>query len=178
MAPFLPVRAISRSQKIRIGRGNNAEVKADTTFYVDLADGNSKRDLMHHQAIGAVVTVGVLSATSVDDVVISGGVVTNGTGLTVNVSAGEIRKRSTGAYVAGAAGTNFALTAADATQDRTDLVHWDSTSGAVGKTDGTLAAAGTSVAPAAPAGKVPLYTVLVAATVTVPGTKTDVRPRP
>lgn len=175
--PYLPVRAISRSQKVRLGRASNSQVTVGTTFYADLSDGNVLRDLQHHQAIGALVIVGPLSNSAVDDVVVSGGIVTNGTNLAVNVSAGEIRKRSTGVFVTGAAATDFALTVAHGTLDRTDLIHWDSTSGAVGKTDGATAAAGTSVAPATPAGKVPLFTVLVAATVTSPGTKTDVRPR-
>lgn len=175
MAVYLPVRAISRSQGIRIG---TQTVSPTATSYVDISDGKVRRDLNHHQAIGSVIVVGSLTANNSDSVVVTGGAVTNGTGLTVNVSAGELRKRSDGTNVAGAAATNFALTAAHATLDRTDLIHWDDTSGAVGKTDGATAAAGTSVAPATPAGKVPLATVLVAATVTVPGTKTDVRPRP
>lgn len=171
---YLPIRAVSRSQNIRVGQ---QKITPDATFYVDINDGPTKRDLNHHQAIGSVVVVGSLTASNTDQVVVTGGVVSNGTGLTVNVTAGEIKTRSTGAYVAGASGTNFALTAADGTKDRTDLIWWDGTSGAVGKTDGTLANAGTSVAPATPAGKVALATVLVAAGVTSPGTKTDVRPR-
>lgn len=175
MATYLPIRSISRSQSVRIG---TQVVTPSTTTYVDISDGKTRRDLSHHTAIGAVIVVGPLSANNSDAVVISGGAVTAGTGLSVNVSAGELEVRSSGVHVNGAAATNHALSAAHATLDRTDLVWWDTTSGAVGHTNGANAAAGTSVAPTTPAGKVGLATVLVAATATVPGTITDVRPRP
>lgn len=175
MALYLPIRAYNRSQNVRIAR---TKISPTATTYIDISDVATRKEFTYHSAIGAVYAVGAVTASDSDQVVWTGGVVSNGSGLTVNVTAGEIRTRSTGVFVTGVAGTNFALTVADGTQDRTDLIWWDGTSGAVGKTNGTLAAAGLSVAPATPAGKVPLATVLVAATVTSPGTKTDVRPRP
>lgn len=178
MAPFLPVQSLNRSQNIRIGAGASAvNLKPGVTNFVDLGDGPSKRDLQRHSAIGAILVVGGITASNSNVVVKDGGVVTAGAGLTVNVSAGDLRDRTTGVETSGAAATNHALTAADGTQDRTDLVWWDNVTGAVGHTNGTLASAGNSVAPATPAGKTPLAKVLVAATATVPGTITDQRPR-
>jgi hypothetical protein len=175
MASYLPIRGSNRSSAIRI---DGQTITSTSTAYVDISKASVRKELANHLSVGQIYTVGPISANNLDTDVTSGGVVTAGAGLTVNVSAGELKVSSTGAYVTGAAATNFALTAANGSQDRTDLIHWDNTTGAVGKTDGTLAAAGSSVAPATPAGKTPLASVLVAATVTVPGTITDKRPRP
>lgn len=174
MAVYLPVRSLNRSSAIRIG---TQTATTGTTIYVDISNASVRRDLAHHTSIGQVLVVGGLSQSNVDTVVTTGGTVTAGAGLTVNVAAGETRTRSTGAYVAGAAATNQALAAApSAGNERTDLVSWSS-SGAVVVTNGTVAATGASVVPATPTGNTPLATVLVPASATVPGTITDVRPR-
>lgn len=172
MALYLPVRAFNRSQAVRIGKQKILPTK---TSYIDISDPVVRKELGYHSAIGAVFAVGPVSASNADAVVVSGGVVSAGSGLSVNVSAGELRNRQTAIHVAGASATNTALTAAHASLNRVDLIHWDATTGAVGKTDGTPAASAS--APATPAGKVPLATVAVAATATSPGTITDVRPR-
>lgn len=178
MALYLPIRAHNRSSRLRI---DGQTIVPPNTFYIDISKATVRKELASHSSIGQWYPAGDVTLSNSDYLILGsptpGGVVTNGAGLTVNVSTGEFRNRQTGATVTGAAATNFALTVADAVLDRTDLIVWDGATGAVGKTDGTLATAGNSVAPATPAGKVQLYTVLVAATVTAPGTKTDIRNR-
>ena len=187
--PFVPVLAISRSQSVRIGNAQGTATpgtvpqvgyKPDGTtlnspYYVDLSDGPSRRDLAHHLALGAVIVVGGLTNSNSDWVVVDGGVVTAGTGLTVNVSAGDLLQRSTGAEKSGASATNSTIASNSSGNPRIDLVSWDNTSGAVTVTTGTAAAS--PVAPATPTGKTPLATVAVANGASVPGTITDVRPR-
>jgi hypothetical protein len=173
MAVYLPIRSVSRSQNVRIGQ---QKILPDTTYYVDISSGSTKRELNHYQAIGSVIAVGQLTATNSDAVVVTGGVVSAGTGLSVNVTAGELRTRSTGLYVNGASATNSAIGANASGNPRIDLVVWDNTSGAVSVVAGTAAAS--PVAPATPAGKTALATVAVANGASAPGTITDVRPRP
>lgn len=173
MSLYLPVRAISRSQSVRVG---NQRLTSTATSYVDISDGKTKRELQNHQALGSVVVVGQLTANNSDVVVTTGGLGSAGTGLSVNVSAGELRNRSTGVYVAGASATNQALTANSSGNPRVDLVVWDNTTGAVSVVTGTAAAS--PVAPTAAAGTTPLFTVAVANGASAPGTITDVRPRP
>src|SRR4051812_12408897 len=118
MAVYLPIRALNRSSAVRI---NGQKIVPGVTAYVDISASGVAKELAYHSAIGQVFVVGALTGSSLDQIVVSGGTVTNGAGLTVNVAAGELRTRSTGVFVAGAAATNFALTVADGTQDRTDL---------------------------------------------------------
>jgi len=59
MALYLPIRPISRSQNVRIGGEHIKDV--NTTYYVDISDGKTRRELQHHQAIGAVIVVGPLT---------------------------------------------------------------------------------------------------------------------
>lgn len=62
MPPYLPVQAINRSQKVRLGKGSNAVLlQPGVTSYVDIADGNIKRDIQRHSAIGALLIVGGLT---------------------------------------------------------------------------------------------------------------------
>lgn len=179
MAPFLPVRAISRSQKVRIGRGNNAEVLVDTTTYVDLADGQSKKDLQHHQAIGAVIVVGSLSASNAN-VIVTNGVTTDegasNADMIVRTYAGDLLVRDTGARVS-VAQTDTTLSAADATNPRIDIIQVNYTTGAVTKKNGTAAASPT--APTADAGNIAVAQISVPANDTAITTNqvTDVRPR-
>lgn len=177
MAPFLPVRAISRSQKIRIGRASSSEVSVDTTFYVDLGDGNAKRDLQHHQAIGAVVVVGALTNSIADVVVVTGATFTAGAGLNNStIAAGELRTRSTGAHVPIILNTAVTFTANASGNPRVDQVIVNNTTGVVSVTAGTAAVA--PVAPATPGTSTPLYNVAIANAAAAPGAATDVRPRP
>ncbi len=119
----------------------------------------------------------LLAASAATDVVWYGGLVTKDTGaLTVDVTAGELRL-SGGTHKAFTASSNLALTAANGSQDRTDLIQIATASGTISKKDGTLAAAGTSVAPAPDTGNIPLASVLVAANATEPATPVDLRPR-
>lgn len=60
--PYLPVQALNRSQKVRLGKGSNAVLlQPGVTSYVDISDGNIKRDLQRHSAIGAILIVGGLT---------------------------------------------------------------------------------------------------------------------
>lgn len=62
MALYLPIRAISRSQQVRIGK---EKITRDKTHYVDISDGAIRRDLEHYQALGSLIEVGPLSASNV-----------------------------------------------------------------------------------------------------------------
>src|SRR5208282_3020072 len=89
MAPFLPIRAVSRSQTVRIGK---TTVKTGTTTYVDVGSqtetGGIKagstlpyspfKELQNHLAIGAVIVVGPLTFTA-SDWAVTRGVVTTAT---------------------------------------------------------------------------------------------------
>jgi hypothetical protein len=59
MAQYLPIRAVSRSQQVRIG---TQEITRDSTFYVDISDGKIRRDLERYQALGSIIVVGGLRA--------------------------------------------------------------------------------------------------------------------
>lgn len=160
MAPFLPIRALNRSQQVRIG---GTKVKTDTTTYVDLGDGKSRRELGNHTALGAVIVVGTISNTNADVVVVFGVNTDEGAAnndMVVRTYAGEIRNRATGTVIAVVL-SDTTLATAHATLDRIDLVVVDSTSGAVTKVDGTAAAS--PVAPATPAGKTAIASVSVPA---------------
>lgn len=172
MTPYLPIRALNRSSAIRI---NKQRVLPGVTTYIDMGAAGVPKELAYHSSIGQVFAVGALTQSNVDQVVATGAT-TSVSNLVVTVAAGELKTRSTGVYVAVAGGTTT-LSAADGTQDRTDLVWVDSVTGAQGHTNGTLAPAGTSVAPATPAGKVPVASYLVAATLTVATLVADLRPR-
>lgn len=112
MAPFIPVRAISRSQAVRIGKQT---VKTGKTTYVDVGSqtetggikAGSKlpyspfKELQNHLAIGAVIVVGPLTFTASDWAVQNGVVTTatpaTGKEATIAVTVGVLRQRSTGA---------------------------------------------------------------------------------
>ena len=144
MAVYLPIRALNRSQRVRIG---NATVTPTTTTYVDISDGNARRELANHSSIGAVFAVGPLTATNSDAVVHSGTTVTaNGSpDQAVDVAAGELRIRSTGTYVTVAAVADLAATAAHASLARIDIVQVHTGTGVATYKEGTA-----SATPAAP----------------------------
>lgn len=121
MAEYLPVRSIARSQKIRVG---DQQLSPDVTKYVDITDGKVKRDLQRHQAIGGLVVVGPVSGSNRGSRVVTGGVVTVGSGTrTVDVTAGEFR-RAVGTYATVAAADEAAGTANATGAVRVDTVVW------------------------------------------------------
>lgn len=172
MAVYLPIRALNRSSAIRV---DGQKLSATVTSYVDISKGSVRKEIAYHSSIGQILHVGSITGSNVDQVVNAGGLVTAGAGLTVNVSVGEMRVRSTGAFVVGAAATNSTITANASGNPRIDLVVWDNVTGAVSVIAGTAAAS--PVAPSASATQTPLATVAVANGAGAPGTITDVRPR-
>lgn len=117
MPPFQPVLSISRSQSVRLGRGpgltqvqeidsgdlpyNVQSGQLIGPFYADLGNPLVRRDYQHHQALGALVdfTAPNPMTTYSDLFLVSGGAVTAGTGYAVNVSAGVIQSRFSGAQL-------------------------------------------------------------------------------
>src|SRR3712207_1868879 len=120
MATWIKVRAISRSQNVRIG---DTEVTRNTSVAVDLENAKVRRDLERFQAMGSVITVDGVKATP-GHAVTSGGVVDEGVSaadMAIRVTAGTLRREDTGATVAIVAGTPT-VSAADATNPRIDNV--------------------------------------------------------
>lgn len=176
MALYLPIRAISRSQKIRVGRQT---VTRDATVFADITDINTRRDLERHQAIGALLTVGPLSTSNADVVVASGVDTDQGASavdMTVTTYKGELHNRQTGARVS-VAQTDNTLVAADAVNPRSDIIQVHMTTGVVGKKTGVAAVSPS--APAPDAGNVAVARIDVPANDTAITTSqiTDVRPR-
>ncbi len=177
MAPFLPVRAISRSQAVRIGKQT---VKTGTTTYVDLASqvesGGVKagstlpyspfKELQNHLAIGALIVVGALTATNTDYAYTSGGVVTASAAeeFTLAVSAGTLQKRSAGESTVATEAYSKAKQATIATtgKERIDVVSVNPTTGVYTFTEGVAAVTGKAVAPATPAEGLAVATVTTA----------------
>lgn len=177
MALYLPIRAISRSQNVRVG---GQKITVDSTAYVDISDGATRRELHHHQAIGAVIVVGGLSATNSDAVVREGVEVTpqGSPDQTVDVAAGELIIRSTGGRVTVALVDNLAATAAHGSLARIDIVQVHTGTGVATYKAGTAAA--TPVAPSPDASNIAVARVARAANdnTIAAGDITDVRPRP
>jgi len=160
MAEFLPVRALNRSQQVRI---NKQRVTTTKTTYVDLSNPTAKREFQHHSAIGAIFPVGPITATSSEFVVVQGANTDqgeSGTDMIVRTYAGVIKNRETGAVV-NVAQADTTLSTADATNPRNDLIVVDETSGAVSKVTGTPAAS--PAVPSAPEGKLAVAVVNVPA---------------
>lgn len=116
MPPFLPTFSISRSQSVRLGRGpgnqnvpelNSGDIAVNPQTgaligpqYVDLGNAYTRRDYQHHQAVGAIIDVGSTSNTVYSDLFGTGFAVTNGAGFVLNVAAGVIQSRYSGAQIA------------------------------------------------------------------------------
>jgi hypothetical protein len=116
MPPFLPAFSISRSQSVRLGRGpgnqnvpelNSGDIAINPQTgaligpqYVDLGNPYTRRDYQRHQAMGALIDVGSTSNTVYSDLFGTGFAVTNGSGFTLNVAAGVIQSRYSGAQIA------------------------------------------------------------------------------
>lgn len=179
MAPFVPVRGYRRgnNKSVRIGKKS---ISSEATTYVDLGSGTERRDLARFSAIGALYPVGSITSTDSEVVVIEGGEVTaqGAPDQTVDISAGELRDRSTGEYLSFAASDNEAADAADADDPRVDIVQIDVTDGTISYKAGTAAA--DPVAPDADADNVVLAEIDRAANdnTIADADITDVRPRP
>lgn len=177
MAPFLPIRATSRSQAVRIGKQT---VKTGTTTYVDVGSqtesggikaGSSLpyspfKELQNHLAIGAIIVVGPLSSSTSDwvETTALGGKVTvekekEETETELAVAAGEIVQRSTSTKVATEGKTKVKLKEPTSKKERIDLVAVSETTGAIKVTEGVAAAEKAAVAPALPAGEYLVATV-------------------
>lgn len=167
MAQYVKVRGLERAG-VRVGKKTVTNKK---TSYFDLDNAVTRQSIARHSAIGKLVVFG-----SPTTVIASGAVASAGTTLSYSVTAGTLG-REDGAVIAIAAVLNQALTAADVTNPRVDLIHVDNVTGVVAKTDGTAAA--TAIPPLLPAGKTQVATVRVAAgaTAAVGTTYTDVGQR-
>lgn len=176
MAEYLPIRGLSRSVNVRVG---GQKILPGATYYVDIADGKTRRELQRHSTLGSYIVVGPVSQDS-GDVVVSWGAQTtqgsSGADLVITVENGELRNRTSGDYV-DIDQTDLTISAADATNPRIDLVQVDASSGAVSKKDGTAAV--TPAAPAPDSGNIAIANVSVPANDTAITTNqiTDRRPR-
>ena len=146
MPPYQPVFSISRSQAVRIGLGpgnttvselNSGDLPTNpqtgaliTPTYIDLGNPLARRDYQHHNAIGALVDFPIWSTvaasasplTSYTDLFGTGFAVTNGSGFALNIAAGVIQSRYSGAQIAIPASTTLTTPGAPVYGTRTDLV--------------------------------------------------------
>jgi hypothetical protein len=143
--PFIPVFSISRSQSVRLGRGpgsakvheiygGDRPVNPETgglnvLFYANLNDPLVRRDYQHHSALGALSSGGNVSLTETSDLFADAGSfqVSAGTGLSINVSDGNLFGRTFGGNITVPAVTNVPLASAPATGVRVDTVAIDNT---------------------------------------------------
>jgi|ERR1700677_1670377 len=189
MPPYLPVRAISRSQRVRIAQQT---LKTGTTSYVDLGSQTETngikagsplpfspfKELQNHLAIGAVIVVGGLTGTNSNEVIESGVITTAGV-ETVTVTSGILHNRNTGANVTVAGVTAEATAAAPgAGKYRIDLVEVNEETGAVKQVEGAATTEEkTAKVPATTAKYLAVATLLFKTTGKTP-TVTEVAPRP
>lgn len=163
MAEYLPIRALNRSQSIRIA---NVRVTTTETAYVDISTAQSRKELAYHSSIGAIVVVGALSPTNSLAVVTQGATTNQGSSaadLIVNTEPGTVKNRNNGVAVSVLL-AETTLATADATNPRLDLIQVNYTTGAVTKVTGTAAA--TPVLKAPEAGNIALAQIEVAANAT------------
>lgn len=174
MAEYLPIRALTRSQAVRIwnpdGPKQALTISRTASTYVKISDPKVRKDLSYHSAIGAIIVTGGVSGNNTGATVVSGGAVSEGGSAAdriLDVSAGVVKKADgTRVTVAGGVGS-VTLATAHATLGRNDLVVADATTGAVSGVSGatgTGAAAATAPVPDTPTGKVRLAVVARAAT--------------
>jgi hypothetical protein len=148
MAEYLPIRALNRSQNIRIG---GVRVTPTETAYVDISTAQSRKELNYHSSIGAIVVVGALSTTNSIAVITQGATTNQGssaTDLIVNTEPGTVKNRNNGVAVSILL-TETTIATADATNPRLDLIQVNYTTGAVTKVTGTAAASPVLKAPEA-----------------------------
>lgn len=118
MAEYLPIRALNRSQNVRIG---GQKILPTITSYVNVEDAKTRKEFSYHSAIGAVYVVGELLTTV--PLVVNGLVpsaVTPATEKKVSYTEGRVRDTSGVLYTV-AAGTTAAFEAA-AVNPRIDVV--------------------------------------------------------
>lgn len=176
MALYLPIRSVNRSSQVRI---DGQVVLPTATTYVDVSKGSVRRELAQHHSLAQIYPVGGLTSSNADVVVAWGVDADEGAAnndMVVRAYKGELRSRSTGAYVA-VAQTDVTLSAADVTNPRIDILQVNTTTGVVTKKNGTAAA--TPAAPAPDASNITLYEISVPANDTAITTNqfTDKRPR-
>lgn len=176
MALYLPIRALNRSQNVRI---DSQKISATTTAYIDISKVSVRREFAQHSAVGAVFPVGPLTSSNANQVVVGATVDegSNAADMVVQVNPGYIRDRSTSAVVIQIKASTLTITAADATNPRIDVIQVNTTTGVVTKVDGTAAASPS--APAVTAGNVAIAQVTVPANDTAITTDqiADVAPR-
>jgi hypothetical protein len=201
MAPFLPVRAVSRSQRVRIGGVTIAAPKTSSeegsvvngvlygTTYVDLNPSSTAgkpkaypplKELKNHLTLGAVIVVGPLTNSNATVVIQSGYLVTNTKSKTpsLKVSSGVIENRSTGVYQFNLETVEKTLAEAAAGKEIVTAVFVKESNGAVKIEEGAEAAEGTAKAPVTPAGSFLISTVVVKnAAETAANSATNVGPR-
>lgn len=101
---YLPVVSLNRGQQVRLGNafpdqlGRTKQTGNDGTrvfhaTHVSLAQGNARRDLQRHSAIGSYEVVGAVTSKWSDLFAPSGGTVSAGSGNSVNVSAFSLQSR-------------------------------------------------------------------------------------
>jgi len=158
MAPFIGVRAISRSQNVRI---NGQKVTESVTTYVDLNPETKGtfptayppvKELRNHLAIGAIIVVEPLTFTASDWAVKYGLVTTASTFASkktkVVVTAGAVIQRSTGTEVPSTGKTSTEYLASVEGKERIDIITASETKeGASKYKEGTAAASGKAVRP-------------------------------
>lgn len=199
MSQFIPVLAANRSSNIRV---DGQKVPSISQFlssiteyplnvqngpvYVNIGDQDDNgglpawKEIANHIAIGQLLVVGPMTGSNTTVVVVSGGNVSAvASALEVDVLAGELQNRVTGAYTPIVANATLATPAIPsvAGQSRIDLVVVNDSTGVASIVEGT-ATSGTPVAPATPAGDTPLATYELTHTSTQPTNVTDTRPRP
>jgi hypothetical protein len=157
MGEYLPVRALNRSQNIRI---NKERVRSHITSYVNLEDPVQKKEFSYHSAIGALVVVGplrtTLPTTALNGLVPSA--VSPATEKKVAFTEGRVRD-SEGNLHTVAAGTTAAFGAA-AANPRIDVVEVKTDGSEVKIKKGTESAS--PVVPAVDAGFVAIANVALA----------------
>jgi hypothetical protein len=156
MPPFIGVRAISRSQNVRVGGQKLTET---VTTYVDLDPASPNipnaypavKELRSHLALGALIVVEPLTWTA-SDWAVKNGVVTTATAAggkesTIATTAGAVTQRSTGAETL-VETESKAYASTIAGKDRYDII--TANESAVGKAKylaGSAAATGKAVVP-------------------------------
>lgn len=173
MGEYLPIRALNRSQKVRIGK-----VRAHTrlTTYVNLEDPLQRKELAYHASIGAVYVVGSVKGALPTTATLTGlapSAVSPGTTKKVAYTEGYVLVEGVAKLVA--AGTTAAFGAA-AANPRIDVVEVKNDGSEVKIKAGTESS--TPVVPATDSGFTPLAQVALAKEFTevLPANVTDVRP--
>lgn len=195
LPPFIPLIALNRSSKVRIGGvlipslsqalGSVEQYEPndlDGPVYVDLGATVEPgtpvwKEIAYHASIGQVVVAGpiVSSLTAIEGLFATA----DGSDLVITLSPGVITSltAASGSPAVTSAGGTTTLSAASGLHPRIDLIQVNLTTGVIGHVTGTAAVS--PVAPAPTAGNVGLQDVLVGTSVTLvtQANITDVAPR-